>query len=271
MRKKDSHAYDGYLSTGGVRSLATPLNRYEDGKICYDSLQKRLNLAPAPVIELNTESEASDEFGLCGYSSRRADSDDPDFRYRYMDIAGGCHDAVDTCMAYNGFDDDVARATGEPADTGEEQQGSSVCRNNYSKYFAFHLALRNLYQWAEKGIAPVHYERMHQSADGKILKDAFGNSMGGLRTPMVDYPVCTYYNWSESKDPQTGETVLNCLAGHEVNYSAAFLKELYGDLDHYRALVTEDTRRLVAAAQILEEDQEAVIEAAVSRAAAAGL
>ncbi len=267
FERPQAHAYDGYLSTGGVRSLVTPLNRYESVRV-VDSYQKRLNLAPAPVIELNTESEAGDEFGFCGYSARRADSDDPAFRYRYMDIAGGCHDAVDTCMDYNSFDDDVLKAMGG---VGGGPPGNSFCRNDYHKYFAFHVALRNLYLWCEKGIAPKSYERMHQDGRGKIMKDAFGNSIGGLRTPMIDYPVCTYYNWSESTDPATGETSVNVLAGREENYSPEFLKELYRDLNHYTELVRADAERLVADGQILAEDMEDVIETAVARARAAGL
>ncbi|MCR4895781.1 MAG: hypothetical protein K5891_03280 [Lachnospiraceae bacterium] len=266
FEKPEAHAYDGYLSTGGVRSLLTTLNRYEsqDG---VDQYRYRLNNAPAPVIELNTESECSDEYGLRGYTSRRPDSDEPGFRYRYMDIAGGCHDAVDTCMAYNGFDSDVAiamnRTGGAP--------GNNFCRNNYRKYFAFHVALRNLYLWVEQGIAPKSYERMHQSADGRVLKDAFGNSIGGLRTPMVDYPVCRYINWSEETDPVTGKARMNILAGREEEFSSAMLKELYGDLDHYRDLVTTDTYRLIADGQILEEDCRDMIETAVGRAKQAGL
>ena len=268
FEKTDSHAYDGYLSAGGVRSFATPINRYEEGKIIYDSVQKRLNYAPAPVIEINTESEASDEFDCCGYSSRRDDSDDPYFRYRYMDIAGGCHDAVDTCMAYNSFDDDVAKAMGK---RDEGLPGNNLCMNNYPKYFAFHVALRTLYQWVENGAAPKSYERMRQSSKGVILKDAFGNSMGGMRTPMLNYPVCTYFNWSEVKDPQTSEKRINHLSGHEAVFTSEFLKELYGDLKHYRELVTEDAKRLASAGHILEEDMEEVIEVSVKRAAAAGL
>ncbi len=267
FEKPEKHAYDGYLSTGGVRRLMTPLNRYESTKV-YDSLQIRLNCAPAPVIELNTESEASDEWGCCGYSARRADSDDPDFPYRYMDIAGGCHDAVDTCMAYNSFDGDVAKAMGR---VGGGPPGNSFCANDYHKYFAFHVALRNLYQWVETGMPPKSYERMRQTAHGVILKDAFGNSLGGLRTPMVDYPVCTYYNWSETEDPETGEKNVNYLAGHEVNFSKDFLKELYGDIGRYRELAAADAKRLVADGQVLAEDMDDLIETAVARARAAGL
>lgn len=267
FEKPDNHAYDGYLSTGGVRSLSTPLNRYESTKP-VDSYQKRLNMSPAPVIELNTESEAGDEYGFEGYSARRIDSDDPAFRYRYMDIAGGCHDAVDTCMAYNSFDEDILKAMGG---VGGGPPGNSFCMNDYHKYFAFHVALRNLYLWCEKGMPPKKYERMRQDAKGRILKDAFGNSIGGLRTPMIDYPVCTYYNWSERTDPATGEMTINALAGREENFSPEFLQELYTDLKHYREFARADAERLAADGQLIPEDVEDAVETAVKRAAAVGL
>ena len=267
FENQECHAYDGYLASGGVRSFATPLNRYESVR-AVDSYQKRLNQAPAPVIELNTESEAGDEWGFTGYSARRNDNDDPLFRYRYMDIAGGCHDSVDTCMAYNAYDDDIKTAMG----LAESVPGNSpVCMNDYPKYFAFHVAWRNLYLWCEQGIAPKRYERMAQTADGRILKDAFGNSIGGLRTPMVDYPVCTYYNWSEEIHPVTGEKRMNVLAGHEEDFSKEFLQELYHNAEHYQELVQKDTERLVADGQILPEDAAVLVEFAVARAAKAGL
>lgn len=112
---------------------------------------------------------------------------------------------------------------------------------------------------------------MAVNGNGEILKDAFGNSIGGLRTPMVNYPVCTYYNWSEEENPVTGEKRINVLAGREVPFSVEFLKELYQDLEHYRELVTKDTERLVVDGQILAEDAQALIEVAVAKAAKAGL
>ena len=267
FEKPSNHAYDGYLLAGGVRTLSTPLNRYES-TLSVDGYSKRLNRAPAPVIELNTESECSDEFGFGGYTSRRADCDDPDFRYRYMDIAGGCHDALDTCTEYNAFDDDVAKAMGMPSGGPPRP---SFTENNYYKYFAFHVALRNLYQWAEKGIPPRSYERMRQSGGGRVLKDAFGNSIGGLRTPMINYPVCRYICWSERINNRTGEKAVNCLAGREETFSPEFLKELYSNLGCYRELVILDALRLVCDGQILEEDMPDAVEAAVDRARQAGL
>ena len=263
----EDHAYDGYFSSGGVHRLWVPLNRYES-VLEVDGLKKRLRQAPAPFIELNTESEASDEAGMMGYTLRSEDSDDPDYRYRYFDIAGGCHDSVDTCMAYNAFDDDIAQAIGRHA---QPVPGDNICRNNYRKFFAFHVALQILYRWAEDGLVPPHFQRMLQSSRGIIRKDAFGNSLGGLRTPMMNYPVCTYYHWSDLEDPATGEIQRNVLAGHEVTFSVNVLKELYGDLERYRMLVTEDAERLVCEGHILREDMQDAIEMAVSRAAEAGL
>ncbi len=267
FEKLDDHAYDGYLLAGGVRTLFTPLNRYESSAP-VDGYQKRLNRAPAPVIELNTESECSDEFGFGGYTSRRVDSDEPAFRYRYMDIAGGCHDAVDTCAAYNSFDDDIAKAMGMPP--GGPPKPDFI-ENNYPKYFAFHVALRNLYQWVETGFPPKSYERMLQDDNGRVQKDAFGNSMGGLRTPMVNYPVCRYLCWSERVSFATGRKVFNALAGREEPFSPEMLKELYCDLQHYRELISQDAQRLVCMGHLLKEDMKDAIEAAVFRGETAGL
>lgn len=260
------HGYSGYLSAGGIRKLATPLNRYEDIRT-MDLTKIRLNQTPAPLIELNTESECSDEHGLSGYSARRDDSDDPAFPYRYLDIAGGCHDAKDTWTDYLGFDEDVSRAMSEA----RLSLPSGTTPNGYPKYFAFHVALHDLFVWAEQRIAPRHRPRMLQTANGKLRKDAFGNSLGGLRSPLVDLPTCVFHSWTEISNPITEEKTLNVLAGHEKNFSAAFLHELYGSVEQYRKLVIEDVERLCSEGYVLGEDAPDLIETAVRRAENAGL
>ncbi|NBI92146.1 hypothetical protein D3Z45_16610 [Lachnospiraceae bacterium] len=249
-KKPAKPVYDGYLAAGGVHSLGTPLNRYECNAP-MDSMEKRIDYCPVPLVELNTESENSDEGGYGGYSARRADSDGPGFCYRYMEITGSCHDAVHSCRDYSRFDGDVEKALGFKL-TGFDWISAP---NDYPKHFAFHVAMHDLFLWAEKGAAPVHIPRIRQTADGRNLKDAFGNSIGGLRTPLLELPVARYISGVEMPGADGGST-MNYLMGYDEYFSAAFLNELYTDDEMYRERVRETVLWEVKHGMVLAEDAE---------------
>jgi hypothetical protein len=52
-------------------------------------------------------------------------------------------------------------------------------------------ALLNLIAWVTQGVAPPHTPLIERK-DGEILRDAFGNAKGGMRTPYVDVPTVRY-------------------------------------------------------------------------------
>lgn len=257
--------YDGYLAAGGVHALATPLNRYESGQP-VDSMAKRVDYCPVPFIELNTESENSDADGLCGYSARRTDSDDPQFRYRLLEIAGSCHDAIGSGRDYTKFDDDTTRAMGFELHAFDRVANPS----DYPKHFAFHLAWRNLLLWVRQGIAPMRVERIRQNGRGENRKDALGNTIGGLRTPLLDVPTARYYNWGEMRGPDNS-AVRNELFGHLERFSAEWLRETYGSLKTYRELAEISVEDCIARGMLLPEDAEEMLALALARAEAQGL
>lgn len=263
-RKEAPKVYDGYFATGGVHMLGTPLNRYECN-LPLDALQKRIDFCPVPLIEVQTESENSDFGGFGGYSARRADSNVPGFLYRYMEITGASHDSAHTARDYGRFDDDVGRATGT--------DGAIFRRltelNDYPEWFGFHAALHKLLLWAEQGIAPAGIPRIVQTAQGENVRDAFGNSLGGLRTPLLELPVARYLSWTEF--PASEGKNINYLMGHRERFSAALLRELYTDVAQYRTRVRRAIAREVACGMILSEDAEELEEYCVSVAVQAGL
>lgn len=257
--------YDGYFAAGGIHTHLTPLNRSEHTR-AFSPMEARLDHCPVPLIEINTESENSDDGTFGGYAARRPDSDLPGFRYRYLDLAGGSHDSQDTGRDYLYFDDDGARALGH------ELHGYDLVPilNDYPKCFAFHMALHSLRVWAEQGVPPVRQPRIPRNGAGSCRKDAFGNSLGGLRTPALDLPVGRYFSNSVYPDA-SGKPCVDPVKGHMEPFSPALLKELYGDIDHYRALAEQSADAAVAQGMILPEDRSAAVEAAVERAVRFGL
>lgn len=274
----DRVSYDGYLSGGGLHSAVTPLNRYEAFEP-FDSLDARVDATRIPLIELNTESENSNVGGYKGYDARRMDSSAPDFQYRYMEITGACHDALLSSVMYTAAENDVTKALGDDniyyrfLDYDAYLSGNYTLPaiNDYPKYYAYHLALNNLRMWAEDGVPPVSIPRIRQTGKGVNIRDAFGNSIGGIRSPLVDLPVARYTGQYVEVLTDSSPVSGTKLIGRSDYFSAEMINELYKNRANYRKLVTENVRNLVAFGMILEEDADDMIEFAVDRAVKHGL
>ncbi len=257
--------YDGYFHAGAGTGIA-PINLYSYGK--YDNLknsggrgrggffynpQASMIGAPVPYIAVNTESENMDV-------NWAGDSDEPGGLFRAYEIPGSTHDSAYNLLDYYKDDKDTDKINMTP-----KYWATDEFPNNYPYEVIFNAALEHLYRWSD-GIPAPHAPRILKDGSRRNLTDAFGNAMGGVRTGAIDYPVARYCNYSTLKDGRK-----HTLFGHIEKFSASFLKELYGSLDHYRELVTAHTRRMVAQGVILKEDAGEFIDLLVSRAASQGL
>ena len=264
-RKPAPPLYNGYLPTGSVCKLTTPLNRYE----CNDALplEKRLvTWCPVPFIELNTESENSNLGGFGGYDGRRPDSDAPGFLYRHREVTGSCHDSAAN-MGNPAFADDIIAARVFPMRKGAPMDPTL---NDYPKHYAFHAALRDLMLWDEQGIAPAKMPPICQTADGLNEKDAFGNTLGGMRTPQLELPAVRYCSFGPQPRPD-GTVGINYLRGHVEPFSPALLRELYGNAAQYRARAEAFAAKEVQQGMLLAEDAAEAVDEAVDAAVRRGL
>ncbi len=171
-----------------------------------------------------------------------------------------------SCRDYSRFDGDVEKALGFKL-AGFDRISAP---NDYPKHFAFHVAMHDLFLWAEKGAAPVHIPRIRQTADGRNLKDAFGNSIGGLRTPLLELPVARYVSGVKMPGADGGPT-MNYLMGYDEYFSAEFLNELYTDDEMYRERVRETVLWEVKHGMVLAEDAEELENYTVETAISHGL
>ena len=258
--------YDGFLIGAPVRFFVTPVNQYEAGSTKPTARNMIVRRTKNPVVILQTESEN----GIMGGSViRRVQSDSSDFLCREYDVAGSSHDTQYSMLDYYQNDPDLLRIHYLP-----HYGAQHKVPNNYPSHFLFAAAYRNLINWARYGFAPAAEELIPTDERGYNQKDALGNSVGGLRTCLINYPTGVYYNYSEEPGrglPVYPEPDKNFLFGHEEPFSAEMLKAMYGSLEHYRALVTEDTLRQVTKGFIVREDAEELIQFAVNLAESRGL
>ena len=262
---QDKAVFDGYLAGGGVRSLITPVNQYEIVKD-YSFHLSRTEKAFQPFLAVQTESENG---RFEGWRTAQPDSDDPSFKYRLYEVTGASHDTMYSLVDYYQADADLIRINHLPQYAGKHDEG-----NNYPSEILYAAAFRNLFHWIKTGAAPNHCERIKVDSNGENCKDAFGNTIGGLRSCLLNYPTGRYSSTSTIErgtsflDPSSDK---DGLFGYQEGFSSAMLIELYGTIENYKKLVTRDTQEQISKGFICKEDAEELIELALNLARKRGL
>ena len=263
--RRDGRVFDGYLSGGGIHSLCTPVNQYE---CCRDYAHHlmRVEHVEEPFIALQTESENG---RFESWRTLMPDSDAPDFKYRLYEVTGASHDTQWSYVDYYQDDEDLKRIDHLPVYVGKHAEA-----NAYPSQYLFHAAFRNLFRWVRTGAAPATCPRIELDANGENVKDALGNTKGGLRTCLLEHPFARYSNTS-LVEPGQGTVDKTSdkdgLFGHMESFSASMLKELYGSLENYRVLCERDTAIEVSQGFVCAEDARAIVDFAVRSASERGL
>lgn len=263
--KKDGQVFDGYLAAGGVRNLIIPVNQYESC-MDYDFRLKRIEHMEQPYISIQTESE-NGQFDA--FRTKRQDSDYPYFMYREYEVTGASHDTMFSYVRYYKNDEDLKRINKLPKYIGKHTYG-----NDYPSQLLFAASFKNLFRWVKEGVGPNSCERILVDHKGNNRKDAFGNTLGGLRTCLLNYPTGRYHSTSMIEPGQSfvdKTSNQDPLFGYQEAFSASFLKELYGSLENYKKLCEEDTKEQISKGFICQEDGEQLIEIAVNLAKERGL
>lgn len=244
---------EGWSQTGGYayRYLSTfgPLATLADGSRIFDgwlvggptgptainqcvsapSTDPRQAIRPngVPVLSFRTESD------FWSFAYRRPDSDDPNDQFRLYEIAGVSHD---TATIYENFPtlEDAAKAGVTVPST--EPCGiipPAVVIDFPYEYF-FNAAAINLKLWSA-GVTPPYADRYVY--DGTtIVRDEYGNAVGGLRSPYVDVPISTYAMPTGGVCP---------FIGRRIPFSADLLSELYKSHGDYVNQVSKNTQELL--------------------------
>lgn len=263
--KAEKDIFDGFLVAGPPRYLPVPVNQYETLK-CAQKEKVQIKQVKNPCIVFQTESENSN---LGAKDIVRNDGLESSFMCLHYDIAGASHDTVYSLIDYYQNDEDLIRIGAMPAYHGLDREA-----NNYPTEILINAMFRNLFYWIQTGVAPRTCQRIQTDYLGENKKDLSGNTMGGIRTCLLDYPTGSFYGYSNIPKGSSmifPDSERDYLFGHEESFPAEMLTRMYGSLQHYKELVTEHTLKQVANGYVVKEDAEQLITEALNRAVARGL
>jgi hypothetical protein len=240
--------YDGYLLKAGFNMAR--ISQCATAPPANDPRQMIKN-AGAPVIAVAAQGEV-----IGGtLASRRADSDEPNDRYRLYEVAGAGH--IDK-FAYFGFPQqpDQVAAVGNAQGT-VDWPFTAKCDPEIPLMdpsligYVFNSAFANLDQWVRKGTPAPKASRVELKDSGtpqaSVVTDKLGHGLGGVRTPQIDVPDAAYF--TSSPGPGTCREM-----GHKIPFDAARIMELYGNRKSYTSRFVETVDRLVKERWLTEGD-----------------
>jgi hypothetical protein len=265
----------GYSQTGGF--LYTYINAIhprlvaEDGRPMFDGYLVAVAGGPSPINQCAPPIPAGDPrrpIGAVGVPvihvmsqsdylnfvpQRRADSDTPADRYRHYDYAGAGHATPDE-LYYGPRPADIVKGGRAPPPV-DCTEGP---RSRFPSRVPFNASLRNLFDWAEKGLAPPPSQNIVVTGGQPIL-DAHGNVTGGVRTPYLDAPTASWMGNS------TGPSFCR-IAGHEKPFDKTKLRTLYPTHEAYVQAVQRSLEAQLKARLITPEDGKWLLEEAKAAA-----
>ena len=246
----------GASQSGG--RLLTYINRVQEQANVFDAFTPQISGSGSvrrdvvPIVWVNSTAEAADVPADSGL-------------FRLWEIAGAAHTSnqsssyQDEMLIYshsNGnagaWDPELAGAWGY-----RNKPGDCLTRNYYQAGFIWAAAVVAVDEWVKTGDAPPVQPRIARSADGADeLWDEHGNAQAGVRLPLVDVPIASYYAGVTSPpgtDPCARAGGASALSGTTRVFDAAKLASLYPSKEAFLERFTAATDRAVAAGVLLPE------------------
>jgi hypothetical protein len=251
--------YDGYVpgGTGGPSNIDFGLT--PAGALPPSDPRHQMQPRDVPVIHINTETEVA--LGAAGgLPYRRADSDAANDRYRLWEVPGASHVSNDLDVEVITLTLDFVElagltvATSPPLGCTHMQFISGppvgvpgvVDPNTFPFSNVANAAFADLTAWVVSDAPPPRAGRIQltNTMPPAIARDAFGNALGGVRTPFVDVPTATY-SPIDTVAHVTQFSGFCILYGYNVPFSAATLDSLYRNHADYVSQVVHETNDLV--------------------------
>jgi hypothetical protein len=194
-----------------------------------------------PVIEVLGEAEFQSVRWRSGVSGqtrglthRRPDSN----VFRLYEVAGMAHRETRRMSAR-----DLRRLQNCPLPLGARW-------STFPNSHVYNAVLELLATWAEGGQAPPPSQLMETVGDSdELVRDAFGNAKGGLRTTYTDAPTSTLVAATPVGRP-------SWYHGHEFPFSEQQLRDEYGSVEGYRRRHGAVVQRMLDDRFLLAEDAE---------------
>lgn len=195
-----------------------------------------------PVLMLQTETDMTI---LKAYADRQPDTE----YFRLWEVAGTAH--ADRYVGHVGLTDkgnDLATASVE--ETNYAIPVLFACGrpiNSGPQHFVLKAAIAALDRWVRTGVAPPAADRFEYDG-AQLVRDQFGNVVGGIRTPYVDVPIAML-----SGEGQT-DSVFCSLYGSTALFDRSTLLSLYGSHREFKKAVDESVGEAVKSGYVLPED-----------------
>jgi len=247
--------YDGYVIKTG--SPIRALNNCGDGPEEGDPRAEHGHLPGAPVILVKMQGDVP--------NARRPDSDARDDTFRLYELPGGAHadrwpyghlplnrelrKAVDILNDYNrGVVTDLW-----PYAHACNVEGINM--NDFPVPYFVRGVLANLDDYKRNGTPLPRFDRirtMNENARSPVVKDEFGNALGGVRTVWVDAPTKTWF----AHTPGEFRTCYDL--GYSVDWSWSKLEAVYGSYENWAGKASESIDRMIAQRVVTPEDGEKI-------------
>jgi hypothetical protein len=157
----------------------------------------------------------------------RADSDAPNDRFREYQFPAGSH------LPSRGVPD-ARMIIGTSLGTGEQL-------SQFPSSLFYYAAFANLIDWITKGMVPPKAPPI-EVRNGEIVRDAFGNAKGGVRSPYVDVPTVRYIASAPTPD---GNNPARRMIGLQEPLSQQKLRSLYKSRQDYLRRFAREIDHLV--------------------------
>jgi hypothetical protein len=194
----------------------------------------------ALIVHPVTEGDLINTLGSGRSIGYRPDSDGPS-QYRHYQIAGMSH--VGT------------RGVTDPLQVFSTLANGFKPGEHLSQFPAAELMrpiAENLVEWLMHGKAPPRASLI-EVANGAIVRDAYGNAQGGVRSPWVDQPTVRYIAAAQMAP---GDNPFRRLIGLEEPFSPENLRAMYGTKEAYLARFDKAIDNMVFDRFLMREDAE---------------
>jgi hypothetical protein len=244
-------------SAAEVRAYITAESqlRMPDGSPIYDGYfpeQAAVGTDPkpipdldVPVIEIQGEREVINSFQRLGNLDYRR-PDGP--LYRLYEVAAQPHVFTKAGEVQNVYGSWICESP-----SGSFVASDSSVATQFDGWAIVSMGLRLLVRWVADGIPAPHAPRIELNGQ-TVVRDQFGNAVGGVRSSYVDVPIASYAATSVN-DPNVNQPTATCnMVGYEFRLPDATLRELYPTHGAYVSDVAHDLAKLMAAGWVTPED-----------------
>lgn len=272
--------YDGYIPMGTNGPSNINFGLTPAGALPATDPRRHMQPRDVPVIHSDTETEVFiGTLTPTGLLYRRPDSDDLNDRYRLWEVPGGSHVSNDLQDEVPTLQLDAAQNLHEqPADLAPlgctHQQfvngpvkgvDGVISPNDFPFSSVQNAAFAAMVQWIDSNTPPPRADRIQvdtSTTPVHIVRDSFGNALGGVRTPFLDVPISSYTPFDTVAHTTTFSGFC-ILYGYNIPFSHDQLSTLYNNHGDYVSQFVHSLNDVVAQGFWLKPDANEAMQRAV--------